>query len=92
MSDPKMSRNMAEARSDFEQGNQAEGKDGQTQRQTDTRSQAETLPGATEAGPTYPSPTCGRSLHPVPLHSRTSSRMRSCFGKQLREDEEQVWM
>lgn len=36
--------------------------------------------------------TCSRSLHPMPSHSRTTSRMRSCFGRQLREDGEQVWM
>lgn len=82
MSDSEMGRNMAEAKSHFEKGNQAEGRDCQTQRQTKiqgTRQRGKLLP-RTLALPLHPL-TYGRSLHPVPSHSRTSSRMRSCFGR-----------
>lgn len=98
MSDPEMGRNMAPGRirsqTDFEKGNQAEGKGDQTHRQTDRYMEPGKgrRPGAKEAGFASLSLTCSRSLHFVPSPSRTWSRMRSCFGRQRREDGEQVWM
>lgn len=87
--DLEMGRNMAEARPNFEKGNQAEGKDGQTETEIQGARQRHDLAHGKLALPPHPL-TCGRSLHPMP--SRASSRMGSCIGRQLREDGEQVWM